>query len=75
MDGLKSVVTGVGIQPAFDAIAGSAGTGIDAALVERVWQYLCPGLVHGDMAMDAPSSLRLIAPRPLLIANGEDDPR
>ena len=63
------------IQPVFEAIAASMGTSIDAKLVEAVWEHLCPGLVHGDMAMDAPSSLRLIAPRPMLIMNGEDDPR
>ena len=38
-------------------------------------RQLCPGLVHGDQVMDAPSSLKLIAPRPLLVANGEKDMR
>jgi predicted esterase len=43
--------------------------------VADVWAALCPGLVHDDQAMDAPSTLRLIAPRPLLVVNGESDPR
>jgi poly(3-hydroxybutyrate) depolymerase len=63
------------IQPFFDALSKELSVPIDAALVETVWQRLCPGLVDGEMAMDAPSSLQLIAPRPLLVANGEMDPR
>jgi predicted esterase len=48
---------------------------MSAEVVEDVWKRLCPGLVDSDRLVDAPSSLRLIAPRPLLVANGEEDMR
>ena len=48
---------------------------VDNEVVELVWRRICPELIDGTMAMDAPSSLQLIAPRPLLIANGEVDMR
>lgn len=48
---------------------------VDDETVDLVWRRICPELIDGTMAMDAPSSLQLIAPRPLLIANGETDMR
>ena len=52
----------------------SGGTpSIDAEVVEAVWKQVCPSLIDGGQEMDGPQSLRLIAPRPLLIANGEPD--
>ena len=45
---------------------------IDAEVVRVVWERINPGLLD---EFDAPQSLRLIAPRPSLIVNGEDDPR
>ena len=48
---------------------------VDDEVVELVWRRICPELIDGSMAMDAPSSLQLIAPRPLLVANGELDMR
>jgi dienelactone hydrolase len=60
----------------FDAIRAEMGKPeVDSEVVASVWQQLCPELIDGSMAMDAPQSLRLIAPRPLLIANGESDMR
>eukprot|EP01052_Picozoa_sp_SAG31_P012038 SAG31_NODE_694_length_12769_cov_8.102447_13_plen_375_part_00 len=63
------------IQPLFDHVAASSGHPIDTSLVDRVWRAICPRLVDDDEIVDAPSSLRLIAPRPLLVANGERDHR
>ncbi|KAI3431599.1 hypothetical protein D9Q98_004649 [Chlorella vulgaris] len=45
---------------------------ISADVVKAVWDRLLPGLLEH---YDAPMSLPLLAPRPLLIANGELDPR
>jgi len=44
----------------------------DASVVKRVWDRIAPGLLT---YADAPQSLPLIAPRPLLVLNGELDPR
>ena len=45
---------------------------IDAAFVRRFYDRVVPG-IYGDL--DAPSVLQLIAPRPLLVINGDSDPR
>jgi dienelactone hydrolase len=45
---------------------------IDAAFVRRFYDRVVPG-IYGDL--DAPSVLRLIAPRPMLVINGDSDPR
>ena len=45
---------------------------VDAELVGAVYRRICPGLID---ELDGPSSLPLIAPRPLLVVNGELDPR
>lgn len=64
------------IKPFFERMRKALGKNkVDREVVEKVWKRLCPGLVHDDSVMDAPSSLKLIAPRPLLIANGEKDMR
>eukprot|EP00892_Ulva_mutabilis_P011860 jgi/Ulvmu1/9046/UM005_0139.1 len=44
----------------------------DAAVVQNVWHRLLPGMLED---YDAPKSLPCIAPRPLMIVNGEHDPR
>jgi fermentation-respiration switch protein FrsA (DUF1100 family) len=41
-------------------------------LVERVYDAICPGLTT---FLDGPRTFPLIAPRPMLIVNGELDPR
>lgn len=46
--------------------------GVDKHLVRRAWQRLLPGLAE---SYDSQASLPLIAPRPLLIVNGEHDRR
>uniref|UniRef100_A0A1D2A7I5 AB hydrolase-1 domain-containing protein n=1 Tax=Auxenochlorella protothecoides TaxID=3075 RepID=A0A1D2A7I5_AUXPR len=45
---------------------------VDAEVVAVVWERLTPGLVD---AYDAPASLPIIAPRPLLVVCGQADPR
>eukprot|EP01018_Ginkgo_biloba_P001305 Gb_24668 [translate_table: standard] len=61
------------IKNVFDEAKKDLGkTSIDAELVKTVWERIAPGLAD---KFDAPSSVPLIAPRPLLILNGEMDPR
>ncbi|GAA0148407.1 hydrolase [Lithospermum erythrorhizon] len=45
---------------------------IDEDVVEKVWDRIAPGLAS---EFDAPYTIPSIAPRPLLILNGEEDPR
>ncbi|XP_022730174.1 uncharacterized protein LOC111285154 [Durio zibethinus] len=45
---------------------------IDKEVVEKVWDRIAPGLAS---RFDSPYSIPAIAPRPLLILNGADDPR
>jgi dienelactone hydrolase len=60
------------IQEAHDAAAKDLKEPkVTAKVSEAVWQKLCPGLLD---SFDAPSMLRLFAPRPLLILNGDEDP-
>lgn len=44
----------------------------DAAVVQNAWHRLLPGLLED---FDSPKSLPCIAPRPLIVVNGRDDPR
>jgi len=61
------------IRPLFAAAAADMGKEeIDGVVVRAVWEAITPGLLD---RFDAPSSLRLIAPRPLLVVNGLLDPR
>ncbi|XP_055810734.1 uncharacterized protein LOC129880639 isoform X2 [Solanum dulcamara] len=45
---------------------------IDKEVVEKVWDRIAPGLAS---RFDSPYTVPAIAPRPLLILNGEEDPR
>ncbi|XP_006365182.1 putative hydrolase YtaP isoform X2 [Solanum tuberosum] len=45
---------------------------IDKEVVQKVWDRIAPGLAS---QFDAPYTVPTIAPRPLLILNGGDDPR
>ncbi|KNA17983.1 hypothetical protein SOVF_074840 [Spinacia oleracea] len=45
---------------------------IDKEVVEKVWDRIAPGLAS---EFDAPYTIPTIAPRPMLILNGADDPR
>ncbi|XP_055820708.1 uncharacterized protein LOC129889441 isoform X2 [Solanum dulcamara] len=45
---------------------------IDKEIVQKVWDRIAPGLAS---QFNAPYTVPTIVPRPLLILNGEDDPR
>ncbi len=58
------------ISPAVEIAARDAGTSVDAAFVRKFYDRVVPG-IYG--AFDGPSMLPLIAPRPLLVINGDQD--
>ena len=58
--------------PAVEGAARDAGVPVDAAFVRRFYDRVAPG-IYGDY--DAGSMLALIAPRPVLVINGDSDPR
>lgn len=59
-------------QAAVDAAARDAGTVVDAAFVRKFYDRVAPG-VYGEF--DGPAMTTLIAPRPLLVINGDSDAR
>lgn len=60
-------------QQVFEVAAAEMGKDeIDARVVQAVWERILPGMLE---KYDAIHSLPCIAPRPLLILNGEDDRR
>jgi dienelactone hydrolase len=60
------------IQPAIEGAAADAGQGsVDAPFVGKFYDRVVPG-IYGDF--DGPMMLPLIAPRPLLVINGDQDP-
>ena len=59
------------IQKAFDVTAKEAGvTNADTAFVHKFYDRVVPG-IYGEF--DGPTMLPLIAPRPLLVINGDSD--
>ncbi|GJP38772.1 hypothetical protein CLOM_g23184 [Closterium sp. NIES-68] len=61
------------IPHAFNAAAADMGKSeVDAQVVTAVWNRITPGLLH---QFGPRNSLPAICPRPLLILNGESDPR
>ena len=64
------------IRPVFDAGAAALGQSssgeINAGVVQAVWDRILPEITA---KFDAPNSLPLIAPRPLLVVGGAKDPR
>ena len=60
------------LREAIDAAAKDAGTGVGVAFMRRFYDTVAPG-VYGEF--DGTSMLPLIAPRPLLVINGDSDPR
>lgn len=61
------------IKPLFEeARIDSGKSEIDAEVVKKVWDKIAPGMAS---QFDASYSVPLIAPRPLLLLNGADDPR
>eukprot|EP00239_Pterosperma_sp_CCMP1384_P000174 CAMPEP_0197847578 /NCGR_PEP_ID=MMETSP1438-20131217/6458_1 /TAXON_ID=1461541 /ORGANISM="Pterosperma sp., Strain CCMP1384" /LENGTH=293 /DNA_ID=CAMNT_0043459537 /DNA_START=1422 /DNA_END=2303 /DNA_ORIENTATION=- len=49
-----------------------AKTQVDSEVVSAVWSRIAPGLLD---KLDSSLTLPMIAPRPLLVLNGEEDPR
>ncbi|XP_042497279.1 putative hydrolase YtaP [Macadamia integrifolia] len=61
------------IKPVFEeAQVDLAKEAIDKEVVEKVWDRIAPGLAS---QFDSPQTIPVIAPRPLLILNGAEDPR
>ena len=60
------------LREALVAAAREAGSGIDAAFVRKFYDRVAPGV---RAEFDGPAMLPLIAPRPLLVINGDSDPR
>jgi dienelactone hydrolase len=58
--------------PPVEGAARHEGVPVDAAFVRRFYDRVAPG-IYGDY--DAGSMLALIAPRPVLVINGDSDPR
>ena len=59
-------------KPAIEAAAKDEGEMVSAAFVRRFYDRVVPG-IYGEF--DGPAMLPLIAPRPLLVINGDADPR
>jgi dienelactone hydrolase len=60
-------------QAAAEGVARDQGrAGVDATVVRMLYARVAPGI---DGEFDGPSMLPLIAPRPLLVINGDSDPR
>jgi dienelactone hydrolase len=60
------------LREAVDGAAKDAGSGVGAPFMRRFYDKVAPG-IYGEF--DGPSMLPLIAPRPLLVINGDSDPR
>ncbi|GFQ01986.1 protein tesmin/tso1-like cxc 5 [Phtheirospermum japonicum] len=61
------------IKAVFEEARNDLGkTAIDKEVVEKVWDRIAPGLAS---RFDSPYTVPAIAPRPLLILNGKEDPR
>ena len=60
------------IRDALEAGSGESKSGVNAAFVRQFYDRVAPG-IYGDF--DAPAMLPLIAPRPMLVINGDSDPR
>jgi dienelactone hydrolase len=60
------------LREALVAAAEDAHAGIDAAFMRKFYDRVAPGVRD---RFDGPAMLPLIAPRPLLVVNGDSDPR
>jgi dienelactone hydrolase len=60
------------IRDALQAGAGEGKSGVNAAFVRQFYDRVAPG-IYGEF--DAPAMLPLVAPRPMLVINGDSDPR
>ncbi|KAF9619697.1 hypothetical protein IFM89_008374 [Coptis chinensis] len=55
-----------------EAVVEIGKNNLDKEVVEKVWDRIAPGLAS---KFDSPDTIPAIAPRPLLILNGAEDPR
>jgi hypothetical protein len=55
-----------------EAAASDSREAVNAAFIRKFYDRIAPGLVD---RFDGPAMLPLIAPRPLLVVNGDSDPR
>jgi dienelactone hydrolase len=60
------------IRGALEAGAADAASGVSATFVRQFYDRVAPG-IHREF--DAPAMLPLVAPRPMLVINGDSDPR
>lgn len=61
------------IKPVFEEARKDLGkSAIDKEVVEKVWNRIAPGLAS---CFDSPYTVPAVAPRPMLIVNGAEDPR
>ena len=60
------------LRAATEAAAAESRENVNAAFVKKFYDRIAPGLVD---RFDGPAMLPLIAPRPLLVVNGDSDPR
>jgi dipeptidyl aminopeptidase/acylaminoacyl peptidase len=60
------------LREAIEAAAKDSGENVGAAFLRKFYDRVAPGL-YGEF--DGPAMLPLIAPRPLLVINGDSDPR
>jgi dienelactone hydrolase len=60
------------LRQAVEAAAADSQLSVNTAFVRKFFQRIAPGLVD---TFDGPAMLPLIAPRPMLIVNGDSDPR
>ena len=60
------------LREAVVAAAADAQSGVDAAFMRKFYDRVAPGV---RAEFDGPAMLPLIAPRPLLVINGDSDPR
>jgi dienelactone hydrolase len=60
------------LRAAVEAAASDSNEAVNAAFVRKFYDRIAPGLTD---RFDGPAMLPLIAPRPLLVVNGDSDPR
>jgi alpha-beta hydrolase superfamily lysophospholipase len=60
------------LREAIEAAARDSGEGVGAAFMRKFYDRVAPGLYA---EFDGPAMLPLVAPRPLLVINGDSDPR
>jgi dienelactone hydrolase len=60
------------LRRAMEAAAADSNEVVNASFVRKFYQRIAPGLVD---TFDGPAMLPLVAPRPIIVVNGDSDPR